>query len=319
MEQSKPQTSSSQECVLPQLHGLLVVDKPTGISSTSCLMQIKRFGQKKIGHAGTLDPLTTGVLLVLLGQATKLSSYLLREGGKIYAGTLQLGRTTDTWDSEGTVLSEKPWDTVAVDVIRRAIADWVRVKEQNVPPFSAAKKDGQPLYKLARKGTMVERTKMVSITKAEVCSIDLPFVHFRVHCSSGTYIRSLAHSLGMRLGCGAVLTQLTREFSYPFALADATPLAELVGDPAAIIRSLLPIRRALPDWPQLTVPDPWVDAVKTGQSIPVSCFMAGWTKGKDKKRPKHALLLHDDCELALATLQSDTVLEPQWRITRGLW
>ena len=190
-----------------QQNGVLVLNKPSGPTSNRCITAIKRMGQKKIGHAGTLDPMAGGVLLVLLGQGTKLSGYLLGGGAKIYRGTLELGRETDTWDREGTVLAENGWDGISADAVRRDIASWTGSHMQPVPPYSAAKHNGRPLYSLARSGQDVpEKTKRVEISQAEVLSIELPAVSFRVKCSSGTYIRSLAHSLGMRLGCGAVLT-----------------------------------------------------------------------------------------------------------------
>ena len=297
--------------ILPQLHGIVVLNKPAGLSSNRCLMQIKRLGQKKIGHAGTLDPMARGVLLVLLGQATKLSSYLLQEGGKVYNGVLQLGLTTDTWDILGTVTAKADTVSVSEETLRKEILSFTELTEQPVPPYSAAKCDGQPLYKLARKGTLIERTKTIHISQAEVVSLDLPFVRFRVHCSSGTYIRSLAHSLGMRLGCGAVLTELTREFSYPFGLNLACELEDIVNEPGALVRALRPIREALPKWPCLEVPETWVKAVVSGQNIP--CQALGTNDAAE-----HVILMHKDCELALATLMPSGT-EPVWKVSRGLW
>ena len=207
---------------MEQQHGILVLDKPKGFSSARCVARLKRLGQKKIGHAGTLDPMATGVLLVLLGHATKLSGYLLEGGEKRYAGTLRLGLTTDTWDIEGAVVSESPlhasgpdgssWAGLPLEAaVRREVDAWLEVREQPVPPYSAAKHQGQPLYKLARAGKDVPaKVKSIRVSHAEVQWVDLPDVRFRVTCSSGSYIRSLAHSLGMRLGCGATLTELTR-------------------------------------------------------------------------------------------------------------
>ena len=297
--------------LLPQLHGVLVVNKPKGPSSNRCLMQIKHLGQRKLGHAGTLDPMAEGVLIVLLGQATKISSYLLQGGGKVYSGTLRLGVTTDTYDSEGTVLSEASIDGVTEEMVADDIRSWVSVTEQTVPPYSAAKLSGQPLYRLARRGTMVSRTKSIQISQAELISCELPFVRFRVACSSGTYIRSLAHSLGTRLHCGAVLTELTREYSYPFGLEEAVRLDALLANPALLVRGLRPIREALPDWPCLTVPSMWVPQVMQGKSIPARSLEAHETDAS------HCILMQDNCELALAT--RDDTAESVWKVTRGLW
>ena len=127
--------------IASQLDGVLVVNKPSGPSSNQCLSKIKRAtGQKKIGHAGTLDPLAQGVLLVLLGQATKLSNYLM--GRKTYRGVLRLGESTDTWDSQGQVLETKPWQGISEDALQAAILDWANLTEQEVPPYSAAKHQG---------------------------------------------------------------------------------------------------------------------------------------------------------------------------------
>ena len=221
------------------------------------------------------------------------------------------------YNCEGTVTSQKTWEGISPDAVTEAVLDWTRCTEQQVPPYSAAKKDGQPLYKLARKGTLVERTKEIQIQKAEVLSLALPLVEFRVHCSSGTYIRSLAHSLGMRLGCGAVLTELTREFSYPFGIEEAVPLSDILENPGVLVRTLKPIRIALPEWPCLTVPEPWIDIVKTGQSIPDSCFPRDVYKDLQKRtQPLHAVFMDSECEIALATYEPG---ESQWKITRGLW
>ena len=192
---------------MEQQHGLLVVDKPRGLSSAQCTNRFKRLGQKKIGHAGTLDPMAQGVLLVLLGHATKISGYLMAGGVKAYQGTVRLGQTTDTWDADGQITAEAPWDHVTAEAVADVIAGWVGTSEQPVPPYSAAKHQGQPLYKLSREGKETPlKIKTIEISRAEVLRVELPYVTFRVICSSGTYIRSLAHSLGTRLGCGAVLT-----------------------------------------------------------------------------------------------------------------
>lgn len=204
---------------MEQQHGLLVVDKPRGLSSAQCTNRFKRLGQKKIGHAGTLDPMAQGVLLVLLGHATKISGYLMAGGVKAYQGTVRLGQTTDTWDADGQITAEAPWNHVTAEAVADVIAGWVGTSEQPVPPYSAAKHQGQPLYKLSREGKETPlKIKTIEISRAEVLRVELPYVTFRVICSSGTYIRSLAHSLGTRLGCGAVLTELIREYSHPFGL-----------------------------------------------------------------------------------------------------
>ena len=298
---------------LPQLHGILVLNKPKGPTSTRCITQIKRLGQKKIGHAGTLDPMATGVLLVLLGQATKISNYLLEDGGKVYSGVLRLGQTSDTWDAEGQIVAETPWEGIGCEQIAAEIAAWEGLTEQAVPPYSAAKHEGQPLYKLARKGVETpNKVKRIQISQATVLEMELPFVRFRVACSSGTYIRSLAHSLGTRLGCGALLTELTREYSHPFGLDVACDLTALTSgadgspDMGLLVRSLRPIREALPDWPVIELA-PWqAKLVRNGQPL---FFAEEVAEGHER-----ALLVHAGQEMAL--VQRDG---PRWTVLRGLW
>ncbi|MDR2825609.1 MAG: tRNA pseudouridine(55) synthase TruB, partial [Deltaproteobacteria bacterium] len=198
---------------LRQMDGVLVLNKPKGPTSAACVGMLKRkLGQKKIGHAGTLDPMATGVLLVLLGQATKISGQLLEAGHKIYAATVKFGLVTDTWDMEGRILSESPLEKVlnsgalSLNVLEEEISGWVGARQQQVPPYSAAKHEGRPLYELARKGLETPcKVKTIEISRTELEWFRPPLVRFRVACSSGTYIRSLAHSLGMRFECGAVL------------------------------------------------------------------------------------------------------------------
>lgn len=301
---------------LPQLHGVLVLNKPSGPTSARCLTALKRLGQKKIGHAGTLDPLASGVLLVLLGQATKLSSHLMAGGGKIYSGVLRLGRTTDTWDSQGQVLAEAPWEHVSGDDVRREISLWREAREQPVPPYSAAKHEGQPLYKLARKGAAAPaKVKHMEISQADTLDVSLPFVRFRVACSSGTYIRSLAHSLGMRLGCGAVLTELTREYSHPFGLDAARDLRDLTADPALLASSLRPIAEALPHWPRVELTPEQAARVRNGIAVPCAATPSGnGTAAEDDL----ALLLVQGEALALAR-REDAPGGPCWAVLRGLW
>lgn len=297
--------------VLPQLHGVLVLRKPSGPTSARCLTAIKRLGQKKIGHAGTLDPLASGVLLVLLGQATKLSGYLQSGGGKVYSGVLRLGQTTDTWDSEGRIQTEAPWQAVSEADVRREVAAWLELEEQPVPPYSAAKHQGQPLYKLARKGVPApQKFRHTKISQADTLEVSLPFVRFRVACSSGTYIRSLAHSLGMRLGCGAVLTELTREYSHPFGLDVARDPADFTADPALLASCVRPVAEALPEWPAISLTPAEAALVRNG--MPVPCRTADSIAGAQ------ALLLEQGQALALAR-REETPKGVFWAVARGLW
>ena len=260
---------------MEQLHGILIINKPGGMSSAQCVARIKRMGQKKIGHAGTLDPMATGVLIVLLGHATKLSGYLLEGGEKRYEGVARLGFVTDTWDADGQVLEERPVPfsgseaaRTLEDAVRREVTAWLDVTEQPVPPYSAAKHQGQPLYRLARAGKEVpEKRKAIHVSHAELQWVKLPDVRFRVACSSGSYIRSLAHSLGMRLGCGAMLTELTRLYSHPFGLDAAWSLDAVLAEPEALPGKVLPLSAALPDWPVYTVNPVEEAAQRNGKTL----------------------------------------------------
>jgi len=302
---------------LPQAHGVLVLNKPKGPSSARCLTVLKRIGQKKIGHAGTLDPMASGVLLVLLGHATKISNYLLEDGGKIYSGCLRLGRSTDTWDAEGQVLEEKAWEHISEKDVLAGIHAWLGRLAQPVPPFSAAKHQGQPLYKLARAGKMTPlKVKDIEISHAELLAMELPYVHFRVACSSGAYIRSLAHSLGMRLGCGAVLTELTREYSHPFALDAACSLDALRAEPERLFEWILPVTRALPRWPLIELTAEEAARTRHGASLPHD---AQRMAGVPFQPGAHALLQSPDkIPLALAQASVSNGIRV-WSVLRGLW
>lgn len=288
-----------------QQHGILVIDKPAGLSSAQCAGRIKKLGQRKIGHAGTLDPMATGVLVLLLGQATKISGYLLAGGDKTYLAAIRLGQITDTWDALGTVLEERAWRQVREEAVCDGIAAWRGAVRQRVPPYSAAKHQGRPLYKLARAGCDIPvKMKDVHISRAEVTRVELPLVEARIVCSSGTYIRSLAHSLGMRLGCGAVLAGLVREYSHPFALEQAWRLDDILDAPDTLPERVLPLQAGLPGWPVLTLDAVQEQAVRAGIGFAAS-------------RPAGVKAVLADLHgrpLALAEAQAGN-----WRILRGLW
>lgn len=300
---------ASTPCSVPQAHGVLVLNKPKGPTSARCIAAIKRLGQKKIGHGGTLDPMAGGVLLVLLGHATKISGHLLAGGGKIYSGELRLGRVTDTWDAEGQVTEEHPWEHVREDDARREVALWVGRSEQPVPPYSAAKHEGQPLYKLARSGRQTpKKVKEIEISHAETLSVSLPCVRFRVACSSGTYIRSLAHSLGRRLGCGAVLTELTREYSHPFGLDEARTLDAVLAAPEKLAQWTLPVTRALALWPVVALTDQEEARLRNGMALPCAADAA-----------EKAILVSARGEVLALAQKALARGTSMWTVLRGLW
>ncbi len=299
-----------------QRDGVLVLNKPTGPTSAACLNDIKhQLKQYKIGHAGTLDPLATGVLLVMLGHGTKLASHLTN-GTKTYSGTLKLGMTTDTLDIQGEVLKECEVN-VSVEDVKREILYWKELTEQEVPAYSAAKHEGKPLYALARAGEDIPvKIKPIVISHVEVLDVNMPEASFRVSCSAGTYIRSLVHSLGTRLGCGAVLTSLNRERSEPFGLDQAHDLADVLKNPESFPDRVIPLADTLPHWPRFQLTETLTGLVKNGAWLPVNDEPGKLLAGTSGDQ---AMLLDPDgTPLALveATLQDDKL---KWAILRGLW
>ena len=179
---------------------------------------------KRIGHAGTLDPMATGMLIILVGHATKTSQFLMGLD-KTYVGTLKLGETTDSQDADGEIINTRPITGVTPERLTEVMNGFLGDQYQLPPMFSAKKQDGQTLYKLARKGIEVEREpRFIRINKLTVGKIELPFAEFEVTCSKGTYIRTLAHDIGEKLACGAHLTALRRTAIDKFGQELMTPL-----------------------------------------------------------------------------------------------
>ena len=211
-----------------------MVDKPAGMTSHDVVARVRRIlNTKKVGHTGTLDPFATGVLPVALGEGTKAIPFL-DEGVKEYRAVMMLGVATDTEDVEGKVIAERPLDGIDETAIRKVFATFTGTTAQIPPMFSALKRNGVPLYKLARKGEEVEREpRQVTLYSLVIDRIDLPLVAFTVRCSRGTYVRSLARDIGAQLGCGAHLTALRRTSSGPFTLDQARTLEQLADEAVA--------------------------------------------------------------------------------------
>jgi len=227
------------------LHGFFVIDKPAGVSSHDVVSRVRRaIGQKKVGHTGTLDPFATGVLPVAVGDGTKAIQFL-DESEKEYRAVLRLGVSTDTQDLTGSVLCERDWSGLLPEDLQRALPSFTGRLSQLPPMYSALKRDGVPLYKLARKGVEVEREpREVVIHSLTLDWVRLPEACFTVRCSRGTYVRTLASDLGEALGCGAHLVELRRTRSGLFLESAAITLDELAacGDQGSL---LLPPDRAL--------------------------------------------------------------------------
>lgn len=210
------------------MDGFLVVDKPAGKTSHDIVNFIRRLtGQKKAGHTGTLDPFATGVLPIALGEATKAIPFL-DEGRKEYRAVMKLGESTDTQDFTGNIVDVGEWRSVTLDLLNQLFIKYTGRIRQLPPMYSAVKRNGVPLYKLARKGGEVARqARHAEIFTLELENESMPEVAFRVACSRGTYIRTLAHDMGKDLGCGAHLLSLQRLASGPFDLSTALTLENL--------------------------------------------------------------------------------------------
>ncbi len=223
-----------------ELEGVLLIDKPAGMTSHDVVDRVRRtLRMKRIGHAGTLDPMATGLLIILVGKATKLSQYLMSLD-KEYEGSIKLGETTDTQDADGDVLATRPVPALTEAQLREAIQAFVGDQYQTPPMFSAKKLAGVPLYKLARKGQEVEREpRFIRISSFELTRFGLPEFEVRLRCSKGTYVRTIAHDLGEKLGCGAHLSALRRTATDRFNVSQAVPLARLETMDHGAIRPLL--------------------------------------------------------------------------------
>ena len=211
------------------LDGALLIDKPVGPTSHDVVDLIRRqFGIKKVGHCGTLDPNATGLLLIVLGRGTKLSEKLMSDD-KVYEGAMKFGVTTNSHDAEGEMLETRPVPPLTVEHLNELASMFVGDLMQVPPMVSAIKKDGVPLYKLARKGIEVPREpRLIHIYSFRFTEYREPLGSFRVACTKGTYVRSLAHDLGQKIGCGAHLATLRRTASGKFDVADAKPLDQIL-------------------------------------------------------------------------------------------
>lgn len=227
------------------MNGFFVIDKPAGVTSHDIVSKVRRaIGQKKVGHTGTLDPFATGVLPIAVGEGTKAIQFL-DESEKEYRAVLKLGVCTDTQDLTGEILSERDWSHLTADELERIVPQFLGRIRQLPPMFSALKRDGVPLYKLARKGIEIERElREVEIHSLSFDWIRLPEACFTVRCSRGTYVRTLALDIGEALGCGAHLIELRRTRSGLFREADAITIEELAAA-ADQEKLLFPLDRAL--------------------------------------------------------------------------
>jgi len=247
--------------------GILLVDKPENISSAKAVSQIKRLlNGAKVGHAGTLDPFATGVLVVCSQKATRLCDFFLHSR-KTYIADMILGIETDTQDKTGQILSQKEGFFFSKTEIESVLNLFVGKIEQVPPVFSALKHQGQPLYKLARKGIFVQKpARKITIYEIRLLEIDFPRVQFEIDCSSGTYIRTLAADIGQKLGCGAYLSDLRRTKSGIFSISDAYSLEKWAefSEKGQLFEKILPMSSVLPDFPSIVVSEPLLKKIKHG-------------------------------------------------------
>jgi tRNA pseudouridine55 synthase len=273
------------------LDGLLLVDKSPGGTSHDVVQQIRRtLRQKRIGHCGTLDPDATGLLLMTLGQATRLTRFLIH-APKLYEGVVRFGIATDTYDAAGRVVAERPLGALGEPEIDAAMARFVGTFEQTLPAFSARKVGGVKFYELARRGEEVpETTKEVTVAEfARTGPLADGRIPFRLSCSSGTYARALAHDLGAALGCGAHLAALRRAAIGPFRVEDALTVDEIArrreaGEPLG--SAWLPLERIPLPFPELPVDAQQERRLRSGQTVlaqGLAAQLGDWVRLSDRR------------------------------------
>ncbi len=277
--------------------GVLVVDKPVGLTSHD-VVQIIRRGTNihRAGHTGTLDPRASGVLVVLVGPAVRLSEYV-SASDKRYQATVHLGSTTDTFDSEGKITSSGSVDNITEEQFEHALKQFIGEIQQVPPPYSAIKVQGRKAYEMAREGEDVElQPRTIQVYSLELLEWNPPEAVIDVFCSSGTYVRSLANDLGVSLGCGAHLVGLRRTKSGRFTLRDAVPLRRLqeafhVGD---WYKFLIPAAEALGDWRSVELDGDQVELIRHGHRILADGDVKGWVRGISQQGDLVALMELDE-------------------------
>lgn len=262
-----------------ELSGVLVIDKPEGLSSTEVVEKVKRaLRVKKAGHGGTLDPIATGVLPIFLNQATKVAQIFL-EGDKAYEGEFQLGITTDTYDITGELLARRPVPSLSIQRLTELAKSFEGDLEQMPPPYSAAKYRGRPLYKYARDGLFIPKEpKKVKIYEFKITSFVEDRVGFYLRCSKGTYVRSLIHRLGEILECGATLVRLRRTQKSIFTINMAITLEEILKiakeNPEGILKHIIGLEKALEFLPKIVLSEELSKKIREGRQIPRHVFLS---------------------------------------------
>ncbi|MBL1278110.1 MAG: tRNA pseudouridine(55) synthase TruB [Ectothiorhodospiraceae bacterium] len=291
-----------------QVNGVLLLDKPIGITSNAALQRVKRlFNANKAGHTGSLDPLATGMLPLCLGEATKISGFLL-SADKEYQATVKLGETTNSGDADGVILQTRSIESITESQVREVIERFLGKISQIPPMHSAIKQNGQPLYKLAHQGIEVEREpREVTIHSLEMLRLEGAELDITVRSSKGTYIRVLAEDIGEALGCGAHIIKLRRtgvgalDNHKMYSLDELEALAEQSG-PSALDALLLPMESALPDWPEVRLSEDASFYLCQGQPVFVPQLKdRGWVR----------LYASDERFLGLGTVLDDGRVAPK--------
>jgi tRNA pseudouridine55 synthase len=293
--------------------GFLVVDKPVGWTSHDVVDAARRWlGTRRVGHLGTLDPLATGVLPLAIREATKLVPFV-GPGDKVYVGTIRLGVATETYDGEGRITREHDGPLPSEAVVRRALEAFVGEIEQVPPMYSSVKRHGVPLYRLARRGEEVERApRRVSIHELRMHHYAPPEIGIEVRCAPGTYVRTLAHDLGERLGCGAHLSGLRRTRSEPFELAQAlTPEECEARAGAGTLEAALVAPDAALRLPRVRLTGTQTRRVANGGDLPVAEARGELERGPlPKPGDRVAALSPDGGLVAVMELRADRRLHP---------
>lgn len=268
-----------------KINGILILDKPIGLTSNAALQRVKRlFGAAKAGHTGSLDPLASGVLPICFGEATKFSQFLL-DADKGYQVTIKLGVRTDSSDAEGEIVAIKSTAHVTEEQIRKQLKTFEGEIDQIPSMFSAIKHNGQPLYKLARQGIEVERAaRRIRIDHIELVSFKGRELKLDIACSKGTYIRTIADDLGEQLGCGGHVIELRRSKAGPYNLGDSITLGaleELIsnGGHEALDQRLLPLSSCVVDFPELQLTESNAYYLRQGQAVQIANIPTeGWVQ-----------------------------------------
>jgi tRNA pseudouridine55 synthase len=261
--------------------GILLLDKPAGITSNTALQIVKRlFDACKAGHTGSLDPLATGVLPLCFGEATKFSQFLL-DADKRYQATFKLGVITDSGDADGKVLETRAVAEISDSKLESVLESYRGEISQIPSMFSALKVNGQPLYKLARQGIEIERkSRQVTIHELDVLERHQDKITVDVHCTKGTYVRTLAEDIGLELGCGAHVVELRRLAAGPYTVDEAVSMEQLEAlaeDKAQLDARLQPVSSAVQDWPQVELTEVTASYIRQGQSVQIAnAPTTGW-------------------------------------------